>query len=144
MPGPRITREQLTAIETLYAAGVPQAEIAARVKVNKNTVFRHVHDPNFRVDHRDIRERVKAQNATEALKHTAKLHGLIDHTLTRKKPFELKAATGALKDLDQISAVAAGDDKQAGVASAPPAHADLKVLIQQILGTAPVSPALDP
>ena len=133
-----LNKEQLLQIENLRAAGRPIREIAKQVGCSPNTVLKHVHDPNFKVDISGSRKRLKELHAQEAVRTAEKTYRMADRALVKGKAFELKAATGALKDLDQLSAVAAGEDKQAGVPSAPPTAIDLKVLIQQILGNIPL------
>lgn len=128
----------MTAIETLYAQGVSQREIAKRLELHHNTVWQHVHDPNFRIKLEDVRAATKRINAVKVREHVEKVHAMIDDSLERKDPFKVKAGTGALKDMDQIQAVACGDEAQAGV-SAAPSPVDLKVLIAQLTGTPPAS-----
>jgi hypothetical protein len=128
-----LTREQLVQIQTLASAGISQREISRRLGIHKNTVYKHMADPNFRPNRVTVREATKDINALKVRDAVEKVHRVISDKLDKSDAFGAKAATGALKDLDQIQAVACGDEAQAGVAPAP-TSVDLKVLIQQILG----------
>ena len=130
----KISAETLAAIETLYAANTSQAEIARRLDLSPVTVWKHVHDPNFKIRLDDVRAATKRINAVRIRDHVDKVHDLIGTTAERKEANALKQATGALKDLDQIQAVACGDDQQAGVSAPAPTAVDLKVLIAQLRG----------
>ena len=141
IPVPRgdvLSMEQLKAIELLYAQGRTQKDISERLGIHRNTVWKHVSDPNFGIDRAKSREVVKNISARRLVKSIEKTHDLLDATLTEGDAYKAKAAAGTLKELDQVHAVACDDDRQAGVAVAA-TPVDLKVLIQQILGT----PALD-
>ena len=131
-----LSREQLTQIETLFAAGYSVRNIAVRVGCNKNTVHKHVTDPNFKLKYEEVRDRSKKINAVKTLKHMERISGLVGKSIQNGDAYAVKAATGAWKDLDQLNAVATGDDRQAGVPLPPPAPQDLKVLIATILGNA--------
>lgn len=129
-----LTREQLTQIETLYSAGTSQREIARRLDLHHNTVWQHVNDPNFKIKLEDVRAATKRINAVRVREHVEKVHTMIDASLDSKDAFKVKAATGALKDMDQIQAVACGDEAQAGVPVAA-SPVDLRILIAQLTGT---------
>ncbi|HZI76382.1 MAG TPA: helix-turn-helix domain-containing protein [Gemmatimonadales bacterium] len=136
-----LTREQLTQIETLFSAGVTQREIASRLGLHYNTVWQHVHDPNFRIKLEDVRAATKRVHAVKIREHAEKLHDAIGGALDSNDLFKVKAGTGALKDMDQIQAVACGDEAQAGVPAAV-APVDLKVLIAQLAGSQQSQPSL--
>lgn len=128
-----LTKDQLVQIQTLVSAGVSQREISSRLGIHYNTVWKHVNDKNFRPNLAEVRQATKAINAVQVRQNVEKVHRVISAKLDDDDAFGAKAATGALKDLDQIQAVACGDEAQAGVAAAP-APTDIKLLIQQILG----------
>lgn len=134
----------MTQIETLFAGGVSQREIARRLDLHYNTVWQHVNDPNFKIKLQDVREATKRVNAVKIRDHAERLHDAIGSALQDGDLFKAKAGTGALKDMDQIQAVACGDDAQAGVPQPHTNTADIKVLIAQLLGSSsqPGSPAL--
>ena len=129
-----LTKEQLVQIQTLTSAGVGQREIARRLGLNRNTVWKHVNDKNFHPNLAEVRAATKEINAVKVRENVEKVHRVISNKLDKADAFGAKAATGALKDLDQIQAVACGDEAQAGVA-ATPTPVDLKVLIAQLTGT---------
>jgi hypothetical protein len=129
-----LTREQLVQIQTLASAGVSQREISKRLNIHKNTVWKHMADPNFRPNLAEVREATKRVNAVKVRENVEKVHRVISDKLDKSDAFGAKAATGALKDLDQIQAVACGDDAQAGVPQSNPTSVDLKVLIAQLTG----------
>jgi IS30 family transposase len=133
--GSPLTKEQLVQIQTLASAGVSQREISKRLNIHKNTVWKHMADPNFRPNLAEVREATKRVNAVKVRENVEKVHRVISDKLDKSDAFGAKAATGALKDLDQIQAVACGDEAQAGVAAAP-SPVDLKVLIAQLTGNA--------
>ena len=129
-----LSKEQLVQIQTLVSAGVSQREISKRLGIHYNTVWKHVNDKNFRPNLAEVREATKAINAVKVRENVEKVHRVISAKLDDEDAFGAKAATGALKDLDQIQAVACGDEAQAGVAAVP-SPVDLKVLIAQLTGT---------
>lgn len=121
-----------------------QREIANRLDLHYNTVWKHVNDPNFRIKLQDVREATKRINAVKVRENVEKVHNLIEAKLDEGDAHAAKAATGALVQLDQIQAVACGDDTQAGVPQPQTSTADLKVLIAQFLGTQPGQPGTQP
>jgi len=133
--GAPLSTQQLTQIETLFAAGISQKEIARRMDLHPNTVWSRVNDPSFRIKLEDVRAATKRINAVKVREHVEKVHAMIDDSLEKKDPFRVKAGTGALKDMDQIQAVACGDEAQAGVSAPAASPVDLKILIAQLTGS---------
>ena len=134
IPVPRgdvLSMEQLKAIELLYAQGRTQKDISERLGIHRNTVWKHVSDPMFKIDRRSTRDAVKNIHARRLVKSIDKAHDLLDATLTEGDAYKAKAAAGTLKELDQVHAVACDDDRQAGVAvTLPPAESN--TLVQAI------------
>src|SRR5258708_40326927 len=75
--GSPLTREQLVQIQTLASAGVSQREISKRLNIHKNTVWKHMADPNFRPNLQEVREATKRINAVKVRENVEKVHKVI-------------------------------------------------------------------